>query len=117
MTIDAQKLRESVSGNVITGRGKKFREMILSIADHIDAQAEEIAEYKRILSGLPQETIDGGWTAAGMSDYAKSLEDRMARLRKVLEDLVRDHGDPMDSATTNYFWEQARAALSGESND
>lgn len=38
----------------------------------------------------------------------------IARLRTVLDDLIRDHHSPLDTATTTYFWNQARAALNKE---
>jgi hypothetical protein len=45
-------------------------------------QAERIIEFKRILEGLPQDAIDGGWTARGMNRYAKNLEMRIAGLEE-----------------------------------
>ncbi|WP_036023322.1 hypothetical protein [Paraburkholderia dilworthii] len=46
----------------------------------IEQQAAKIAEFERILDGLPQDAIDGGWTARGISAYAKKLEERIAAL-------------------------------------
>ena len=34
-----------------------------------------------VLAGLPQDAIDGGWTAAGICAYAKRLEEQIAALR------------------------------------
>lgn len=42
------------------------------------AERERLAELERVVAGLPQEAIDGGWTAKGISDHAKSLEARLA---------------------------------------
>ncbi|ECR4399106.1 hypothetical protein [Salmonella enterica] len=41
---------------------------------------EEVHDARRILAGLPEDAIAGGWTAAGISDYAKRLEVRIAGL-------------------------------------
>ncbi|WP_105604143.1 hypothetical protein [Cronobacter sakazakii] len=40
---------------------------------------------REILDGVPQEAIDGGWTARGLSDYAKQLETELAALRERAE--------------------------------
>ncbi|MEM0567584.1 hypothetical protein [Salmonella enterica] len=42
----------------------------------------ETQELRRILSGLPQYAIDGGWSAAGISAYAVRLESELQELRK-----------------------------------
>lgn len=49
----------------------------------IQAMAVELQELRRILSGLPQDAIDGGWTAAGISAYAARLESELQERRKV----------------------------------
>ncbi|EOC0028766.1 DUF551 domain-containing protein [Cronobacter sakazakii] len=43
---------------------------------------------REILDGVPQEAIDGGWTARGLSDYAKQLETELAALRERAEPVV-----------------------------
>jgi endo-alpha-1,4-polygalactosaminidase (GH114 family) len=49
-------------------------------ADMLEAANARIAQFERILDGLPQDAIDGGWTARGASAYAKQLESRVADL-------------------------------------
>ncbi|WP_279205145.1 hypothetical protein [Obesumbacterium proteus] len=39
--------------------------------------AQELLESRRILEGLDQPAIDGGWTARGISEYAKELEAKL----------------------------------------
>lgn len=39
--------------------------------------AQELLESRRILEGLDQPAIDGGWTARGISEYAKGLEAKL----------------------------------------
>lgn len=39
---------------------------------------ERLAVLERITEGVDQLAIDGGWTARGMSEYAKSLEQKLA---------------------------------------
>lgn len=53
-------------------------------ADHIDAQRAELETLRGVLAGVPQDAIDGGWTAAGISAYAKNLEAENRVLRKAL---------------------------------
>jgi hypothetical protein len=50
------------------------------LTDALESANSRIAEFERILDGLPQDAIDGGWTAKGISAYAKGLEDRIAQL-------------------------------------
>lgn len=38
------------------------------------ANARRIVACVNACAGLPQDALDGGWTSAGMSAYAKSLE-------------------------------------------
>ncbi len=44
-------------------------------------------ELERIIEGVDQLAIDGGWTARGLSEYAKSLETRNAELEQRLQPL------------------------------
>jgi hypothetical protein len=39
---------------------------------------ERLSVLERITEGVDQLAIDGGWTARGMSEYAKSLEQRLS---------------------------------------
>ncbi|HCL5072909.1 TPA: hypothetical protein N2F43_002171 [Salmonella enterica] len=41
------------------------------------ALVTELQELRRTLSGLPQDAIDGGWTAAGISAYVSRLESEL----------------------------------------
>ncbi|MDR6389157.1 hypothetical protein J2803_001759 [Paraburkholderia phenoliruptrix] len=63
----------------VDGRGAASEEMKQAAA-LIEQQAARIAEFERILDGLSQDAIDGGWTARGISAYAKTLEDQIAAL-------------------------------------
>ncbi|WP_226019964.1 hypothetical protein [Serratia symbiotica] len=46
--------------------------------EYVSTLLSRIAELERITEGVDQLAIDGGWTARGMSEYAKSLEARLA---------------------------------------
>lgn len=41
-----------------------------------DALQEQIKTQAELLEGVPQDAIDGGWTAKGLSDYAKGIEQK-----------------------------------------
>jgi len=45
-------------------------------------------------AGLPDEALDGGWTAAGMSAYAKKLEDAIAIAYGYLWHVNNEPGTP-----------------------
>ncbi|ULR31670.1 hypothetical protein MJO48_02855 [Dickeya fangzhongdai] len=46
------------------------------------AERERLATLERVVDGLPQDAIDGGWTAVGIIAYAKSLQSELAALRQ-----------------------------------
>lgn len=52
------------------------------------AERERLNTLERVVAGLPQEAIDGGWTAKGISDHAKSLETRIADYDRAAKDPV-----------------------------
>ncbi|ASM11820.1 hypothetical protein [Serratia marcescens] len=69
-------------------------------------------EMERILEGITPEMIAGGWTAKGISDYAKSLEAKLAtpvRLKKVDSSNVPYAGDGFNAAV-DYCADRVRAA-------
>jgi hypothetical protein len=43
----------------------------------IAEEREVMEKYRKACKGLPDGAIDGGWTALGMSSYAKRLEDAL----------------------------------------
>ncbi len=47
---------------------------------------ERLAVLERITEGVDQLAIDGGWTARGMSQYAKSLEAKLATPVRLTEE-------------------------------
>lgn len=99
-----------------------------ALLDQIDAQAAEIERLREVLAGLPQDAIDGGWTAAGISKYAKGLEAERDRLRAALETIeqwkepvVESRGEAVSMSVAygsngvrDHFRGVARAALQGD---
>jgi hypothetical protein len=55
-----------------------------------EADLSAIKKACEILDGLPQDAIDGGWTARGISAYAKQLESDLA-FQKQVTDAARQH--------------------------
>lgn len=51
---------------------------VLELLAERDADKKRIAGLERILDGVTPVMIAGGWTAKGISDYAKSLEAKLA---------------------------------------
>jgi len=64
----------------------------ISIAD-----AERIVACINACAGLPQDALDGGWTAAGISQYAKKLEQQRDELLAALVNLLNVSDEPPDS--------------------
>ncbi|ENP0655297.1 hypothetical protein ACCH91_000170 [Serratia marcescens] len=50
----------------------------LAVKTQRDNLAARVTELELVLQGLPQVAVDGGWTAKGISDYARLLEARLA---------------------------------------
>jgi hypothetical protein len=78
----------------------------------LEAASTRIAEFERILDGLPQDAIDGGWTARGISAYAKKLEGQIEALKSddsikaaLLAWFAPDHPDKGD------FMDRMRKAM------
>lgn len=101
--------------------------------DIIRALLADYDNFARILDGLPQDSIDGGWTAAGASAHAKRLEDENARLRGLVAEMADNdtyeteydgrmysicHGcgaqDGEDHRRADCVYVRARAALAQE---
>lgn len=53
--------------------------------DTCRANARRIVACVNACAGLPDDAFDGGWTAAGLSAYAKTLEARSDELLKALK--------------------------------
>ena len=50
----------------------------LAVKTQRDNLAARVTELELVLQGLPQVAVDGGWTAKGISDYARLLETKLA---------------------------------------
>ncbi|CAI2539466.1 Uncharacterised protein [Serratia proteamaculans] len=53
-----------------------------------EAAMKRIAELERLIEGVTQEAIAGGWTAKGISDYAMSLEAKLATPARLPDELA-----------------------------
>ncbi|HGM7376861.1 TPA: hypothetical protein ACKQGQ_006081 [Pseudomonas aeruginosa] len=80
--------------------------------DHKSEIAVRLRQFERICEGLPQDSIDGGWTVQGIRCYAKRLEDQLKSALARVAELERckvyvearqcdecQHGGINDSAT------------------
>lgn len=72
------------SQQAVDSRPHEIEQLTDEGADALEAANSRIAEFERILDGLPQDAIDGGWTARGISAYAKHLESRVAELNAII---------------------------------
>lgn len=55
--------------------------------EEAEADAKRIVQCVNALAGLPNDSLDGGWSALGMSQYAKGLETQRDELVEGLERL------------------------------
>lgn len=60
-------------------------EIIRALIDALETKDARIAECERVLAGIPQEAIDGGWTAQRLSCYAQGLERKLIELQSRAE--------------------------------
>lgn len=60
---------------------------VMPEADH--DVAERIVSCVNALSGLPQESLDGGWAGAGLSAHAKRMEQRVAELEQIMSEPLK----------------------------
>lgn len=72
------------SQEAVDGTPREIELLTDEAADALESASSRIAEFERILDGLPPDAIDGGWTARGISAYAKYLETRVAELNAII---------------------------------
>jgi hypothetical protein len=78
-----------------------------------EANARRIVACVNACDGLPQDALDGGWTAAGMSAYASRLERHNADLIEALQmiaDVLERVGDTRPHKDGQYI-DAAREAI------
>ena len=88
-------------------RAAAHHETILALLAERDAMAA-------LLDGVPQDAIDGGWTAKGLSAYAKSVETERNSLRNALIlvlPLAKGYAAANRVGANDKIIESARAAL------
>ncbi|ELQ6225967.1 hypothetical protein R2308_002956 [Cronobacter turicensis] len=79
----SEKRVEALASNILECHDVKPSE--------VKALARELRALRKILDGVTQEAIDGGWTARGLSDYAKQLETELAALRERAEPVAGEN--------------------------
>lgn len=84
-------------------------EMLREVADTLEVANARIADFERILDGVTQDMIDGGWTARGISAYAKKLETRIAALEQELRNIANADKGEWDDPTQFEAWAKSRA--------
>lgn len=73
-------IRRLRSQEAVDGTPHEIEVLTDEAADALESANSRIAEFERILDGLPHDAVAGGWTARGSSAYAKKLETRIAEL-------------------------------------
>lgn len=113
------QLRGNINGLVAALRDQKQADMhgevVIVSREACDVAANLIELYEKVLAGLPNDAIDGGWTAAGICAYAKRLEAERDAALKALARIVTEWDWPIghgwDGAAFNDAIDDARAAL------
>ena len=95
----AETFQEEGGRPEIVIRGIGGRAAVAVVMDFGNAPGMQEANAQRLITcwnaclGLPQETLAGGWTAAGISTYAKGLEDKLRVARALLAEAVKPHDE------------------------
>ncbi|MEF2265384.1 hypothetical protein V3C40_01210 [Janthinobacterium sp. LS2A] len=63
------------------------------------ANARRLAACWNACDGLTQDHFDGGWSAKGLSEYAKQVENTLAAARALLAEVVKPHDDHVAAVT------------------
>lgn len=98
MTVDTKKLRQVAvklraliqSPDHAAFEMARAEYRVLTHPDTLLDLLDKIEDSRHVLAGLPQDAIDGGWTALGMSNYAKRLETRRNELLLEIDALRKD---------------------------
>ncbi|HHX6978703.1 TPA: hypothetical protein ACVGNR_000882 [Pseudomonas aeruginosa] len=79
--------------------------------DHKSEIAVRLRQFERICEGLPQDSIDGGWTVQGIRCYAKRLEDqlkvalaRVAEMERKLRNEENAHTTTIEQRDNAEHW-------------
>jgi hypothetical protein len=83
-----------------------------------EANARRLVACWNACEGLPQDALDGGWTAAGISQYAKRLEgerDELMGALKQCQEALEPYDDikPRDWKTDRERLSRAHQTVSG----
>lgn len=101
-----------VEDGKVTGIKRLYsQEYVSALLADSEAKDKRIAELERITEGVDQLAIDGGWTARGMSEYAKSLEAYNARLRDYNAGLAQESCDLKAKLATPVRLEKADSSI------
>lgn len=76
-----------------------------------EANAHRIVTCVNACEGLPQDALDGGWTAAGISAYASKLERHNAELLEALQMMVKQFTKTPSSLRDSEARVKAHAAI------
>jgi hypothetical protein len=112
----AETFQEEGGRPEIVIRGIGGRAAVAVVMDFGNAPGMQEANAQRLTTcwnaclGLPQETLAGGWTAAGMSTYAKGLEEKLRVARGLLlavkvmsdKDEITDHHEGMPCTSPEF---------------
>lgn len=97
-------------GPVVHGSAGAIAKLPHSKFHNIEANARRIVQCVNACEGLPNDALDGGWTALGMSHYAKSLEDALAEAIDWIETV--HEGEYGHNTRRDDMADKLRAALS-----
>ncbi|ATN93615.1 hypothetical protein VW6B_11 [Pseudomonas phage VW-6B] len=67
-----------------------------------DNLAARVTELELVLQGLPQEALDGGWTAKGISEYVQKIEKRLKELDASETQLIQERDEAQEALADMY---------------
>lgn len=77
MKVNEHEMRGLLTGKCVAADMLVNKELPDYLVRKFSELHKRLDEKERLLDGVPQEAIDGGWTAKGLSDYAKCLEGKL----------------------------------------
>ena len=93
---------------------KSYETMIEPVDRREELKAKYAEKCMKACEGLPDGALDGGWTASGMSAYARKLEDALNKIVCLGTERIEDAYVIAGDALGGRFVKDKRASNNGD---